>query len=297
MINLEWMTQIRPTVFHAAAGMSAGRSPLQAEWHEAMGNHCRQVANLLLANSVPLRPFWSHLIVLSAPHDALSQIVSTVIRKLRGVRGVHDPQIDAVAHEVSAIVQQATTHLISSTELQTRSQPLRQQWEAYGPGLMRLIADRTAEDLMVERCRVLLVQPIFGGAGAAHLDYNAVHLEAMLVNADDRLPECLRLAWLVAQLNHDLPKYCERLHRDRLPAVGGLAMLPVTLTAAEQLGLARLDRTTLLMAIDRWLPLPFHAESWPDHAQLADTIERWWNVCSSGDHTWPAALAALDQML
>jgi hypothetical protein len=162
---------------------------------------------------------------------------------------------------------------------------------------MRLIAGYTSKDLIVPQCRVLLVQPLFAGGGAAHLDYNAVHLEAMLVNADERLPEVVRLAWLVAQLNHDLPKYSERIPHDRLATIGGLAMLPATLLAAEELGLARFDRATRLAAVHQWLSPAFHEVLWSDQEQLVTVIENWWEVCAAGNHAWPAALAALDQMV
>lgn len=297
MIQLEWVARVRPTVFHAAAALCAGQRPLELELPESVRVGCQQAAGYLLAKGIQPRNFWSQLIVLSAPNDPVSVIVTTALRKLRGLADAQSLVGDSFAGDVSTIVQQAIPHLIQPAELEIRGEPLRQQWEAFGPGLLRLIASCTSADLMVPQCRVLLVQPLLAGVGAAHLDYNAVHVEAMLVNADERLPEVVRLAWLVAQLNHDLPKYSERIPRDRLATIGGLAMLPATLCAAEQLGLARFDRATRLAAVQQWLSPAFHEVLLSDQEQLVSMIENWWEVCTSGNHAWPAALAALDQMI
>ena len=61
---------------------------------------------------------------------------------------------------------------------------------------------------------MILVQPVLGGAGAAHWLYNSVHIEAVLANPVAELPEVVRLGWLLAQLNFDLPMFVGDLLRE-----------------------------------------------------------------------------------
>ncbi len=105
------------------------------------------------------------------------------------------------------------------------------------------------------------------------------------------LPEPLRLAWLVAQLNLKLPVYSETLPRERLALIAGLALVPVVLAAAEPLEQAVCDEPTIRRAVARWMPLAPGAEAWPD------VVVAWWDVYRTMRPRWLAALQALDQML
>src|SRR5690606_23019649 len=96
-------------------------------------------------------------------------------------------------------------------ELELRSAPLREQWEARGGGLLATLARLTTAGLVPEMADVILVHPVLGGGGAAHWQYNSVQFEAVLANPLAELPEVLRLGWLLAQLNFDLPLYEDHL--------------------------------------------------------------------------------------
>ncbi len=297
MMQLEWQNQPRPSLFHAAAGATARRVAAQEKLIEAIRSDANQMADMLGARGISAAAFWGHMIVLSAATDPLVQIVNTALRKLCRGSSELDSAVNAFVQIASNMVKTGTPQLISTQELETRIQPLQQQWAAYGPGLLRQIANLTDENLIVGQSRVVAVQPVFGGAGTAHLDYNAVHMEALLTNTDDRLPEVLRLAWLVAQLNNDLPMHSERIHRDRLRLISGLAMLPSVLMAAQELGLSRFDRTMLTQALNGWLLDDDDASQRTVNEQFAGIIEDWWRVCQAGNHSWNAALSALDQMI
>ena len=68
-------------------------------------------------------------------------------------------------------------------------------------------------------------------------------------------------------------------------------MLPATLRAAEDLGLARFDPALFARAIDAWnLAAP------PDVA-LDEILVRWWETYTASRPRWDVALAALDRML
>jgi hypothetical protein len=175
-------------------------------------------------------------------------------------------------------------------ELALRERPLREQWEARGPGLLLQIGNWTDEDLLVPECEVLLVHPALGGGGEAHLAYNSVRIEAVLANSVTELPEAVRLAWLIAQLQLDLPRYSESIHADRLPHVARFAMLPVTLAAAETVELARYTPENLQLAISAW---QLRA---PPEIDAAALVSQWWQTYQETRPPWNIALTALDQL-
>jgi hypothetical protein len=73
--------------------------------------------------------------------------------------------------------------------------------------------------------------------------------------------------------------------------VARLAMLPVTLAAAEYVELAKLSPETVGRAFDAW------RISVPTGADGAAAALHWWQTYQETSPPWPVALAALDQML
>ena len=176
-------------------------------------------------------------------------------------------------------------------ELIQRVRPLREQWEARGPGLMDAVGRLTDTNLLVSSSDVLLVQPCSGGSGVAHLAYNSVRVEAMLYNVDRSLPEAVRLAWLISQLNFDLPRYSDLIPRDRLALIARCAMLPVCFQAAEEVELLSLNQASLATALNAW------KISSTDSDQLSNTLLDWWQTYQQTQTSWTVALQALDRML
>ena len=119
-----------------------------------------------------------------------------------------------------------------------------------------------------QEAEVVLVYAYQGGGGAAHLPYNSARIEALETDQDEQLPEVVRLAWMIAQLNVDLPLFSESIHRDRLPLVASLAMLPPTLNAAQDAELARCDSTTIRRAVGAWIARQ------PGSADPADALSK-----------------------
>lgn len=176
-------------------------------------------------------------------------------------------------------------------ELEFRERPIHEQWEARGNGMMQRIGQLTEEGLIAPQCDVLLVHPALGGAGEAHLAYNSVRIEAVLANPNAELPEVVRLAWLIAQLQLDLPKYSDTIHADRLVQVARYAMLPPTLIAAQDVELARFTPELIGQAICGW------RVQQPAETDVATAIGQWWQTYLETQPPWNVALAALDQML
>lgn len=175
-------------------------------------------------------------------------------------------------------------------ELLLRGRPLLEQWEARGPGLLLQIVRSTEEKVAAEAAEVTLVYPLVGGNGFAHRAVNTVSFEAVLANPVERLPEVLRLAWLLSQLNLDLPMYSENIAAEHRDSVAQWAMVPPVLAAAEHVELAQLSQETVAEAIEAWR-LP---EASDDQAEI---LLHWWATYQEGSTSWAVALAALERML
>jgi hypothetical protein len=195
------------------------------------------------------------------------------------------PALTRVIDRARAVLRSASPNALD--ELELRSRPLAEQWEARGPGLMAGVRRLVGDDLLVPAAKVLPVQPIHGSGGVAHWQYNSVRIEAMLANPSAELPEVVRLGWLLAQLNLDLPIYQGPMHRERLRIVGPAALLPPIVTAAAEVELVAGGVPTVAQAIELWGLAPL------DSAILWD----WWETYLASPPTWPVALAALDRML
>ena len=105
----------------------------------------------------------------------------------------------------------------------------------------------------------------------AHLAYNNVLIEAVLTNPIPQLPETLRLA-CCSQLNLDLPVFSETIHGKRLPHVAELAMIPVTLQAAEELEFLTLTSEAIDLALNCWNVVT------PPDTDRVDILWRWWGT-------------------
>ena len=96
---------------------------------------------------------------------------------------------------------------------------------------------------------------------------------------------------MLAQLNQDIPQYGELVHGQRLGAVSQLALLPATLIAAEEVGLARYDLPSLRLAVEAWRMSTAHP------VDVADTVMAWWETYAAERPAWAVALAALSRMI
>lgn len=177
-------------------------------------------------------------------------------------------------------------------ELGLRGQPLREQWQAYGPGLLHQIGQFTEPELVAESAEIVLVQPAIGGHGVAHLGNNRVTFEAVLANPVPELPEVVRLAWLLAQLQMDLPRYGERIARAWLQVVAMHALLPPTLAAAQEIEIAPANGELMLRALDAW-----HVGDSASRISCATVLADWWSAYEQNPPEWPVAIEALDALL
>jgi hypothetical protein len=242
---------------------------------------------------------WSHLLPLSAGIDNNRELAELALAKVLG-RAKAAPHRERLAGRIADLEAAFRRELPQVVEdLELRSGPIREQWEARGPGLLHGVGRLTDAGLLAEQAEVVLVQPVLGGGGRACPLYNLVLLEAVLTNPIQSLPEVVRLGWLLAQLNLELPQYQGELRRDRALALGALAMVPVVLAAAEDVELCRCDEATVGTALEAWRALPDDVGTLQGRGkkEVAAVLFNWWDTFAGSRPQWPVALAALDRML
>lgn len=290
--DLSWLASVTASGLHAAAVNDRGIPLTDARMANALVAPAAELSSLLSSAEIPRPAFWRHAIPLSRTIDTNHELAEVVLRKTLGSARLTPAlvrMLTASFDDIQKAVRKAFPDLLD--QLSMRAKPLREQWEAHGPGLLTLISQQIEEQLIVPRAWVLLVHPALGGDGQAHLDYNSVTIEAVLADPNAGLPEVLRLAWMLAQLNNDLPIHSEMIPGQMLPLVSQLAMLPPTLAAAEQLELARHDAETIELAIRAW-----RIAAAKDMDAIG-IVTSWWETYGATQPAWRVALSALSQML
>jgi hypothetical protein len=293
-IEPRWILSTPASSLHAASVLLGGHSAparqvlLDANTWESLAPAVESLAGDLAAVGLEPAIFFDHAIALAARFDAPLKWAEVLVLKTLGPRTAPEQIAARLARSRIALetaFARAQPRLLE--ELELRSEPLRLQWEARGPGLMKGVGRLFDPGLVVEQADVILVQPVLGGGGGAHPPYNSIHVEAVLTNPVAELPEVVRLGWLWAQLNLDLPEFQDALRRDRLHQLGRLALIPAVLAAAEEVELARFDEAALATALSAW-----HVSG----AQSSQLLE-WWQTRQATAAPWNVALGALDRML
>jgi hypothetical protein len=236
--------------------------------------------------------FWDHLPALAAGIPRNDELANVVLTKTIGrdrAAGVAT-WLAALLRELELPWQQHFPEL--TEQLALRGQPLSEQWDARGPGMLRLLSKMVEPELLVEQADVVLVQPVLGGGGRAQTSYNSVRIEAVLANPTEQLPEVTRLAWMLSQLNLDLPRYRDLLQSPaaaEAERLGALAMIPPTLAVAVDVELARCDTETMTLACEQWAAVHDPA--------VVQSLHIWWDTYLATRPPFAVALRALEDML
>lgn len=292
-LELRWQESAWTSCLHAGQ-ILAGKPPenVSPELLAAVAPPAQALVKTVDQSGIAPKLFWRHALPLSAEIQNKSELASLVLRKTRGIDFSQSPQAKLVSGALSDLAnayQQAVPK--AAEELPLRRRPLQEAWEARGPGLLYFLSRVLPEDFIPELATVILVLPISAGRGTAHLSYNSLRLEGMLYDPNPHLPEVVRLAWLISQLNIDLPKYSELIPPDRVPLVARLATLPAILYAAEEVELIKPGSVSLADALKLWKVT--HA----GHDALAEIVAQWWHTQETRQAPWHVALAGLDRML
>ena len=291
-VQLRWIANVSTSCLHAADAWLRRKSLADSRLDKLIIDPAIELQDEIVESPLPPNQYWRKLLTWAHQYDNNRELASIAIRKTVGWKEQYEPLAGRIAERIGRLestVQRAIPDMLD--ELEMRSRPLRELWEARGPGLLHRVAQLTDERLAVENADVVLVLPALGGGGGAHLQNNSVRIEAVLTNNVQLLPEVARLGWLLAQLNADLPMFSETLPPDRLPTLAQLAMLPAILQAAQEVELAELNLQTLNAAITAW-----DIEGLPG-STAADSLLLWWQTYLDTRPDWKTAVAALEKMV
>lgn len=180
------------------------------------------------------------------------------------------------------------------TQLPARVRPLRELWQARGPGFERQLAKHLAPRSVsvgssnTRSGPIAAVYPLTGGFGRVLPDTHGILLEASLTDFDDRAPEIVRLAWLITLQRIEQLARTDAAHpgaslsADRRP----LAALLISLALASDLEWLPVTLHTFERTLANWIGLK------PDEAKRKATeMNEAWNRLKLEE--WPHVVAAL----
>lgn len=297
--QLLWTVNPRATCLHAADAVRRGLPLTEPLLAETLAAPVKRLEELLTAEGVGADLFFSAAIPLSVGSGTSTDLAEASLRLVcptnESPAGLLE-RLSAVIGRMEQAVWAIWPRLDENVRL--RERPLREQWEARGPGLLRYMARLTEGAINVPDATVALVQPCLGGGGSAHSAFGIVCFEAVLANPWGTLPEPVRLGWLLAQL--PLTEHEPDPAALALPlAIGrqmswALATLALALEAAEHVEWTRCDRETLRQALEQWrAPLP---AGW-DQGTLADLLDQWRQDWRTGNLEWSAAWRELAEQI
>ncbi len=290
MMRLRWKASFSASCLHLAASMHEGLPIADSTIGQQLQPPVEALVDGLNSCGLPADTTLPELVSLAADYENNRQLVEMAGTRTLGAGALNASSISLLAgclSDLEAAWLRVAPNLVD--ELAVRGRPLREQWEARGPGLLRAVARLAGEDFVAPSAEVVLTSPVVGGHGRAHLRNNRVTLEAVLTNPIPSLSEVVRLGWLLAQLQLDLPILSESVSQARLPQLVSFAVVPLILAAAEIVDLAALDEASVGLALQAW-HLP--SQSVETGGKLLD----WWQTLNASNTRWPVALAALDQM-
>ncbi len=263
MTMLQWTAAFGPSLLHALRCVVERRPVVDQILADALQPFAADVN----ARSLPA-DYWIRRIPLAAADNGPR---SGWARQWQGV-----PEIDGAMEcehhgedwlsldewlvEPATVLRRLRPQLVD--ELSLRQGPIRAQWLARGPGLMHSFRRAARLDSQSDsEIQVISAVPVSGGFGEAYPVNDALLFETLLTDADDRLPELARLAWLVIQL---------RLPKDLAaePAVDAVVWRPrvallVTLALGHQLDWFPTSTPPLGLAVETWLdPADSKTTSW-----------------------------------
>ena len=290
-IELRWLASTSASAAHAAEAIMRGDSLVDERLQEELEPPTEGLAGQIEWSGLDAEEMISLLAALSMGIENNRELVEVAMAKLRGRSDSETVgRIAGWVAELEAAFRRALPGV--ADQLALRGQPLREQWEARGPGMLLHFARLTDELLVPKQADVALVYPVLGGYGTAHLPFNTVRIEAVLANPHPQLPEAVRLAWLLSQLQFDLPIHSEQIARDRLSYIARLASLPAILAAAEYVELVSPGRDLLPFALAAWRIVPQ-----ADAAAVADVVSTWWHTYEEQTIPLRIAISGLDRML
>jgi hypothetical protein len=286
-MEIRWTASFSASCVHAVLCREQGFAAADGELADLIDEPAEVLIASIRENNLDVVATLTALEALASEFDNNRQLVEITLTRLHGGSAEHVvSQIAAAIGILESKLLAARPEMVKGLAL--RSRPLQEQWQARGPGLLRQLAKLTDDSFVAPSAAVVLVTPWVGGHGRADLKANRVLFEAVLANPHDDMPETLRLGWLLAQLQADVPIYSEAISTGALERMTALATVPAILSAAQEVEWATCDAATITRALSCW---------YPDALPFADGLTRWWQAYEGGNRSWAVAWRALEPLL
>jgi hypothetical protein len=296
-MHLQWISSYSTSALHAAECLCRFSSQVQDEnLRDKLGPAAQALGTCLEdLDAQRTQGLWDELAVLGSKINSNSALANQLITE-HGQGFVEHSLIQRLTGSITDV--EAAFKLLFPKYVEQfdyRIRPLQEQWIGYGSGFLAHIRRLTRSDELIREACVIGVQPILGGAGRAHVEHQAIHIEAVLTNPLPELPEVVRLGWLLSQL-HSLGfrsqlTYSQESLRNLLP----IAMLIPSLAAAEVLELTQCNEAIAELAIENWnIAIPANQDVL---TELIPLLMDWWETCLKTKPDWSVAIKALAQRL
>ncbi|GIW91971.1 MAG: hypothetical protein KatS3mg110_0012 [Pirellulaceae bacterium] len=253
--NSLWNYSEHASLWYALATRLVGKTWLGVPEAHRLRLVADQLVEQLRAGRLADRPSWRKLLA-EAIREALSPSESDSAARLAA--RLEDQQGNAgLAERVQEFAQQWRLLFPGGPhELELRSRPLRELWEARATGFWRRLLVELGFPSQRPPCwKVFWTFPVCGGYGLVLPEEASLCMEAVLVNPHAALPETVHLAWLIGQ---QLIWDCLDRNQVRPATVRavGLAMLGPVLEAARYVEWLPSEGATIQDAARLWMDQP-----------------------------------------
>lgn len=291
--KIQWVAHPELSAAHAAY-LVATRAPCNdPKTEQTLIQPVTEANNRLFSASVDVGQFWQQYLLQVLSDVPMEQACGVALL----AAGANEMQVEQTSKAVANRLGDARLAFTNrypklAEQLDLRARPLRERWETYGPGLLNQVGkqiwgDRPPADWWMPQVTALMVQPMRGGDGGYDASGARLWLEAMLTDVDPRVPEVLRVAWLVTSMAID--NYARGTSGElSLMRPWSLVSVPLVLNAGRELELLRGEELPTNEAMKLW---HFADE------EVAATVSQWWAVQADSTAPLPARLKRLDEML
>ncbi|MEE2936598.1 MAG: hypothetical protein VYA84_11445 [Planctomycetota bacterium] len=273
---------------HAAHIVAIGAAFADPKTEQLLVEPVTEINNRMVASSLDVAAFWQRYL----REVMIDTEQSVACAEALLAAGCSELQLEQISRAVRGRLVDARSLFLKKfpklvDQLQLRSRPIRDQWDTFGTGLLREVGqqiwgEQPPKRWSPTRIDALVVQPIRGGDGGYDTERKRIWVEAMLTDADPRIPEIMRVAWLITRLTIDA--YIRDEADDALAGSWSLISLPLVLEAGRELEILREPELPICQAANLWR---FCDES------TARTLQRWWEQYRDTSMPLPAALKIL----
>lgn len=292
-MKLHWRSDPELSAARAAFVVATGMPCIDHKTEQSLVATVNEINHRLLSASIENGRFWTSYLDRCVAGDVPG--IAVAVSLVRS--GCNEMQVDQIAKAIISRLNDARQLFFErfpklDEQLPLRIQPLRQRWDAIGPGLIREIERQVWQnsppsDWWPPAVTVSAVQPLTGGGGGFDPDADSIWIEAMLTDSDPAIPEVLRVVWLVTSLaieTHIRSRTGQRM----ISTAWSLVSVPLVLSAASHLEMFPPGNLPIGRAADLW-----HGVS-PKTIRI---LEQWWQQFAGSSIPLPIALKQLEDSL